>query len=108
MSARLLDLALRKETLVTRAEMERMVLAQNLANLRRPAEVSYQGLKLVSLLRSPLAGLLAASLGKHFGGGAATGSTLKTALRYVGYVFAGWRAVRILRKIIGSRRAAES
>ena len=108
MSARLLDLALRKETLVTRAEMERMVLAQNLANLRRPAEVSYQGLKLVSLLRSPLVGLLAASLGKRFGGGSASENPLKSALRYVGYVFAGWRAVKVLREIIGSRRPAES
>ncbi len=108
MSARLGELALRKETLVTRAEMERMVLAENLANLRRPAEVSYQGLKLVSLLRSPLAGLLAASLGKRFGGGSTTESPLKTALRYVGYALAGWRAIRVLRDIIGSRRPVDS
>ena len=108
MSARLDQLALRKEALSLRAEIERIDLAQHLVNLRRPAEVSYQGLKLASLLRSPLAGLLAASLGKRFGSGAASESPLKSALRYFGYALAGWRAVRVLRDIIGSRRSANS
>ncbi len=110
MSARLDQLALRKEALTLRAEIERIDLAAHLGNLRRPAEVSYQGLKLVSLLRSPLIGLLAASLGKRFGGGSAAGlagqSPLKSALRYFGYALAGWRAVRVLRDIMGSSRPA--
>ena len=108
MNARLDQLALRKEALILRAEIERMDLTQHLHNLRRPAEVSYQGLRLVSLLRSPLVGLLAASLGKRFGGGSAVESPLKTALRYVGYTLAGWRAMRVLRDIIGSRRTVDS
>ena len=108
MSARLDQLALRKEALGLRADIERIDLAQHLANLRRPAEISYQGLKLVSLLGSPLAGLLAVSLGKRFGGGSGSESPLKSALRYVGYVLAGWRAVRVLRDIAGSRRPADS
>jgi hypothetical protein len=108
MSARLDQLALRKEALTLRAQIERMDLAEHLSNLRRPAEVSYQGLKLVSLLRSPLVGLIAASLGKRFGGGSAAESPLKSALRYFGYALAGWRAVRVLRDIVGSRRPASS
>ena len=102
MSARLDHLALRKEALTLRADIERFDLALHLANLRRPAEVSYQGLKLVSLLRSPLAGLLAA----RFGGGAASAGPLKTWLRYAGYALAAWRAVVMFRDIMGSRRSS--
>ena len=51
MSARLDQLALRRQLLTQRAEIERIDLTQHLGHLRRPAEVSYQGLKLVSLLR---------------------------------------------------------
>lgn len=108
MNARLDQLALRKQALTLRAEIERMDLTQHLHNLRRPAEVSYQGLRLVSLLRSPLAGLLAASLGKWFGGGSGSDGPLKSALRYFGYLLAVWRAVRVLRDIAGARRASGS
>ena len=100
MSARLDQLALRRQLLTQRAEIERIDLTQHLGNLRRPAEVSYQGLKLVSLLRSPLAGLLAVSLSKRFGGNA-TESPLKSGLRYAGYAVAAWRALRVLREIAG-------
>ena len=107
MNARLDQLALRKQLLTQRAEIERIDLTQHLGNLRRPAEVSYQGLKLVSLLRSPLAGLLAVSLGNRFGGGLGGGvseSPLKTGLRYAGYAVAAWRALRVFREIAGSRK----
>ena len=109
MNARLDRLALRRQLLTQRAEIERIDLTQHLGNLRRPAEVSYQGLKLVSLLRSPLAGLLAVGLGKRLGsglGGGSAESPLKTGLRYAGYAVAAWRALRVVRDIMGSRRPA--
>ena len=103
MNARLDRLALRRQLLTQRAEIERIDLTQHLGNLRRPAEVSYQGLKLVSLLRSPLTGLLAVGLSRRLGGGSAE-SPLKTGLRYAGYAVAAWRALRVVREIAGSRK----
>ena len=63
MNPRLEQLQLRKEALMMRAELERIELAQHLSALRRPAEMSYKGLRLVSLLRVPVTALLANRFG---------------------------------------------
>ena len=96
MNPRLEQLQLRKEALVMRAELERIELAQQVSALRRPAEVSYKGLRLVSLLRGPVIGLLASRFGNT-----APAGLLGQAARYAGYVFAGWRVVRAFRDLLG-------
>ncbi len=96
MNPRLEQLQLRKEALVMRAELERIELAQQVSALRRPAEVSYKGLRLVSLLRGPVVGLLASRFGNT-----APAGLLGQVARYAGYVFAGWRVVRAFRDLLG-------
>lgn len=98
MSRRLELLQLRKEALALRAELERIDLAQHLADLRRPSEVVYKGLKLVSLLRMPLAALLASRLGK--GSDGKTGGAFAHLARYAGYALAGWRLYRGARELM--------
>ena len=96
MNQRLEQLQLRKEALMMRAELERIELAQHLSALRRPAEMSYKGLRLVSLLRGPVMGLLSSRFGST-----APAGLLGQAARYAGYVFAGWRVVRAFRDLLG-------
>ena len=102
MNPRQEQLQLRKEALTMRAELERIELAQHLSALRRPAEMSYKGLRLVSLLRVPVTALLA----NRFGNTAPAGMLGQVA-RYAGYVFAGWRLVRAFRDLLG-RNAGSS
>ena len=73
MNPRLQHLQLRKEALTLRAELERIDLAHHIAVLRRPSEVTYKGLRLISLLRVPVVALVAARLGGGSGAGAAGG-----------------------------------
>lgn len=104
MNRRLEVLKLRKEALTLRADLERIELAEHLNRLRRPAEISYKGLRLVSLLRTPLAALLA----KRFGTSEHTVGVFGQVARYAGYVFAGWRAYKGVRDIIATGRADAS
>lgn len=99
MNSRLQLLQLRKEALTLRAELERMDLTQQVAALRGPTEVTYKGLRLISLLRAPLAALLAARLG---GGG--SGGVLAHLARYAGFAVAGWRLYRGARELFAPPR----
>lgn len=100
MNQHLAHLQLRKEALTLHAELERIDLAQHMAALRRPAEVTYKGLKLIGLLRVPAAALLAARMG---GGGA--GGALNHLTRYAGLALAGWRIYRGARALFTPARA---
>lgn len=102
MNRHLAHLQLRKEALILRAELERMDLAQHLAALRRPSEVTYKGLKLIGLLRVPAAALLAARMG---GGGA--GGVFTHLTRYAGLALAGWRIYRGARELFTPARASK-
>ena len=89
MNRRLELLQMRKEALVLRAELERMDLAQHVAQLRRPSALTYKGLQWLSLLRVPVAAAVAA----RFGGGG-QGSQLSRLVRYTGIVVACWKFYR--------------
>ena len=103
MNQHLAHLQLRKEALSLRAELERMDLAQHVAALRRPSEVTYKGLKLIGLLRVPVAALVAARLG---GVGGAAGGALTHLARYAGFALAGWRIYRGARELFAPQRAS--
>lgn len=100
MSQRLAHLQLRKEALTLRSELERIDLAQHVAALRRPSEVTYKGLKLIGLLRVPAAALLAARMG-----GVGAGGALSQLTRYAGLALAGWRIYRGARELFKPARA---
>ena len=100
MNRRLQLLQLRKEALTLRAELERLDLAGHLVALRGPSEATYKGLRLISLLRAPVAALLASRVG----GSGAAGGKLSHLLRYVGMVFAGWRLYRGARELFAAPR----
>lgn len=99
MTRRLELLQLRKEALVLRAELERMDLAQHVAQLRRPSELTYKGLQWLSLLRVPVAAAVAARFG---GGGEA--SLLNRLARYTGIAVAGWKFYRGARALFAPSR----
>lgn len=104
MNQHLAHLQLRKEALSLRAEMERMDLAQHVAVLRRPSEVTYKGLKLIGLLRVPAAALLGARLGS---GGGASGGVLTHLTRYAGVALAVWRIYRGARELFAPPRGSK-
>ena len=85
MNRRLELLQMRKEALVLRSELERMDLAQHVAQLRRPSELTYKGLQWLSLLRVPVVAILAA----RFGSG--PGTLLSRLARYTGIAVACWK-----------------
>ena len=101
MNRRLQLLQLRKEALTLRAELERMDLAQHLAALRGPSEVTYKGLRLISLLRVPVAALLASRLG---GAASGSGGVLAHLARYAALAVAGWRIYRGARELFAPQR----
>ena len=105
MNSRLQHLQLRKEALTLRAALERVDLAVHLAALRRPSEITYKGLRLISLLRVPVAALIAARLGGRSGavGGSADG-VLSQLVRYAGIAFAGWRFYRGVHELFMPQR----
>lgn len=99
MNRRLQLLQLRKEALTLRAELERMDLALHLAALRGPSETTFKGLRLISLLRGPVAALLASRLGGGAGGG-----VFAHLARYAGFAVAGWRLYRGARELFVPQR----
>ena len=99
MIRRLELLKLRKEALVLRAELERMDLAQHVAQLRRPSELTYKGLQWLSLLRVPVAAAAAA----RFGSGG-QGSLLSRLARYTGIAVACWKFYRGALELFAPRR----
>ena len=101
MNQHLAYLQLRKEALTLRAELERMDLAQHVAALRRPSEMTYKGLKLIGLLRVPAAALLAARLG---GGGGGSNGVFTHLARYAGVALATWRIYRGARELFTPAR----
>jgi hypothetical protein len=102
MNARLQLLQSRKELLTVRAQMERLDLARHVSRLRGPAEMTYKGLRLMSLLRTPVMALVAS---RFAGSGGGKSSLLGQLGRMTGVAVALWKFYRGARELFAPQRS---